>query len=266
MQIIYETILLWFAGGSYLPPHLFSLQCFHWRTTNNKPNNIFSSVVFYSVCAFLLAKQSFYGDIRKMLKYIVCGCMLITASIECSPDFEVYKPNAFERTNINTIMSLTTELRNEHDNVDRMVELMLQLQRQCEIYLEIEIDANDMFHSIFYQLEQQGYKFHQNYLKMFKQRLKVGKTKDFILIKKGPSQQTIDSWTIEPKHKSSKKKLKKLNPKMSHGITASLAGGFLSLLPSPPLVKLGKILFWAGMGYIVDGYFYDEEKKHEEGN
>ncbi len=201
-----------------------------------------------------------------MLKYIVCGCLLTMASIECNPEIERYKPSTFERANINTIMSLSTELRNEHDSIDRMVDLMLQLQRQCEIYLEIEIDANDMFDSIFFQLEQQGYKFHPNYLKMFKQRLKVGKTKDFLLTTKGPSQQTIDSWTIDPNRKLSKKKLKKLNPKMAHGITASLVGGFLSILPSPPLVKLGKILFWAGMGYIVDGYFYSEEKKHEEGN
>lgn len=203
-----------------------------------------------------------------MLKYIVCGCLFTNAlTIDVSADLEKYKPSAFERANINTIMTLSTELRNEHDNIDRMVDLMLQLQRQCELYLEIEIDSNDMFDSIFFQLEQQGYRFHPNYLRMFKQRLKIGKTKDFFLIQKGPSQQTIDSWTIDPKKKPHKKtKIKELNPKMAHGITTSLVGGFLSLLPSPPLVKVGKILFWAGLGYIVDGYFYEEEKKHEKGN
>jgi|GEM_PF-5643657 len=199
-----------------------------------------------------------------MLKYIVCGCILTSSlTLEISADLELYKPTPFERANMNTIMSLSTELRNENDNIDRMVDLMLQLQRHCELYLEIEIDSNDMFDSVFYQLEQQGYKFHPNYLKMFKQKLKVGKTKDFLLIKKGPSQETIDSWTIDPTRKVKKQKIKELNPKLAHGITASLAGGFLSLLPSPPLVKLGKILFWAGLGYIIDGYFYDEEKKYD---
>ncbi len=204
-----------------------------------------------------------------MLKYIFCGCLLTnTCFAGINDDFDKHKANPFERVVINSIMSLTTQLRNEENDIDKMVDLMLQIQRSCELFLEVEIDAEPIFDSVFLSLSDLGYKFHPNYLKYFKKKLKIGKTKHFNIVQKGPSQETIDSWTIDPTRKINKKKehVKELNPKMAHGITASLVGGFLTLLPSPPLVKLGKIVFTAGVGYIIDGYFYDEEKKYENGN
>lgn len=56
---------------------------------------------------------------------------------------------------------------------------------------------------------------------------------------------------------------KPLPPKIEYGITISLIGYFITLIPYPPIAACGYGIMIYGANLIADGYFSEQDKKYE---